>query len=254
MSDITFTRPNERRLTPEQVAEAFAVDPADSRNRGRLMFLQRQFPVGSAEHGLLAALLDSAAPRPLSLPYPHPAEAPAARQSLRFDGDSKTRVPVPIDLGASELAWLASLPSEPSKVTVDDAQHLYHLANSVRSETDRRLVERHLAPVRDFHDRSAQVVAAKRTMADSGPVGLDNGVLERGVKLLAAHLGAEFPSADPAVVESEARSRLRATRDALNAERAERHTAASQVLDHQRVYFAASGVPMPAPVAPASAA
>jgi hypothetical protein len=87
--------------------------------------------------------------------YRHPATAASGSARERTGGAG---------LGASEIAWLQRIPTDPNQVSFADATELAKLSSTIdrmKYPADGRLIDQAWKPVKEFHDRNAAQVALR---------------------------------------------------------------------------------------------
>lgn len=142
-------------LTSKQILQALALPPGDG-SYGTLMAWRRSIDADRenwdhAEWTFLDELMQHRQPQ--TERYAHPTTMP--RPSGRQPGG--TGEPQPLEPG--DLVWLQRLPSDPAKISDEDAAYIATLAREARpGSSDARLLKSILDPIRRHHDkRQAQV-------------------------------------------------------------------------------------------------
>jgi len=154
-------------MTSEQILEALAL-PADDGSYGQLMAWRRSIDADRENwdheaHTFLDELMQR--PRSQAERYAHPTAMP--RSTGKAPGDTK---PQPLEPG--DLVWLQRLPSDPTKISAEDAAYIAALAREARpGSSDARLLKSILDPIQRLHDkRKAEVELRNLDAAKPLPV------------------------------------------------------------------------------------
>ena len=231
---------NDRTLTADQLVDFATADPRSSAGRGRLRFAS-MIRLDPREAGLRQAIeAQLTATAPVDVPARHEPNLTASNH------DPKTKNSR--DLTPAETAWIATLPTNPAKVTPEDARRLAGLYREARTEVDRHVVRERLDPVRELHRKRAEVVDAEReltlasvydprTSAIAGP-------WPAWRQAIAARLAAEVPE----LTEAETLARAeRIVGERVDAAKARRDAARRRLADTLRRYDAKSDLYPDAP-------
>jgi hypothetical protein len=206
-------------LTSDLVLDALTLDPSDPMARGRLEAIRRHhLPTGSeGSRGAhpLAAVIDDRLRRPLRTPggpaYREPWRQAAVGFRTRRPGEAYE------PLSAADVAFLQGVPSDPVKVSGDEAVRLAQLAQHTTGidvpAGDRLLVERAFAPVRAHHEAMAKAseLRAVAGQSDAPLVGESvlRAVAQRRADDVAGVLAQVVQAETPELTDTEARLRAR---------------------------------------------
>lgn len=120
--------------------EAFRRANRSSQNTSTLSRSQRDF----------LEAVDAMPHTPAPAPYNHPAHKSGFMpRGNAADLHAQHRAPMTM----SERAWIERLPTDPTKVSWDDARRLFSLEQTLTDDDDKHLVRSIAQPIRDYHDR-----------------------------------------------------------------------------------------------------
>jgi len=201
-------------LSSQQILDVVGAEPSAAL-AGKVAYMRRSLKTGmhgksgpDSHHQFLADVADqSAAAGPPGATYQHPADDPRVRAVK----------PSEAGLSGSDLAWLNRLPTDPAKVSHDDAIQLAGLAAGraglaaglpgSQAASDARLIQSVWEPVREIHDANAARAALTAAQTSPPPVP------SSAVRALADAVAAETPALTPTEALSRAGSQLRDTLD-----------------------------------------
>ncbi|AUZ88529.1 hypothetical protein CVO76_13450 [Arthrobacter agilis] len=109
-------------------------------------------------------------------------------------------------LSPSDLIWIQRLPTDPAKITFQDATRLAHLSrylNSVENPSDSNLLQSVWMPVKEYHDRRQAVALAHNANLPPANLHLES------VHALRDIIRTEMPGISEAAADAEATELMR---------------------------------------------
>lgn len=149
-------------LTSAQILSAITL-PRRAMAQGKLEWMRRE--ADHRQRGLIEELADASVHR--AQVYANPTTYRPSMEQRRDTRGGRTNR----ELSPADLLWLQRLPTDPERVTDDDARTLSAMAAEVAPPGDKRLVKSIFDPVRRLHDRrQAEAELANLRAATPRPV------------------------------------------------------------------------------------
>ena len=185
--DEMFAPPRQRRLSADDIEKLATIDPTTRMAKGRLKaMLERSTDPTDPARPLVEALLAVPTQNPPPAPYINPAKVTPHRSSAR----SKRH------LTPTDIEWIKSLPSDPSKVCPEDVSTLAGMVQNAASVSDLRFLKTVFEPIWQHHDilEQKQERRTQRQQAETTKAARNRTIEHLTVQALTAHIRPRRPN------------------------------------------------------------